>query len=161
MNGPPHPYARNRSCVAHPVNTPDRIQKRSSYGQLFSLRPACSQNQDGSFMPDATSRIRFGFVLPKKARILLCKKPALTRSGWPCQDLANTHLVRKQTVCRNHRARFWQTQQSARYQFPHFQTPLSFSTDGPDGVVKNQPGSQLVFRNCGLWARSCDFVPHS
>ena len=29
------------------------------YGQLWPLRPACSQNRPGWYMPDPTSRIRF------------------------------------------------------------------------------------------------------
>ena len=29
------------------------------YGQLWPLRPACSHNRAGSYMPDPTSRIRF------------------------------------------------------------------------------------------------------
>ena len=38
---------------------PDPTRKRFGYGQLWPLRPACSQNQAGSYMPDPTSRIRF------------------------------------------------------------------------------------------------------
>ena len=43
----------------YPVNMPDPIRKRFGYGQLWPLRPACSQNQAGSYMSGSTSRIRF------------------------------------------------------------------------------------------------------
>ena len=41
---------------------PNLIRKRFGYGQLWPIRPACSQNRAGSCMPDPTSthQIRFG-----------------------------------------------------------------------------------------------------
>ena len=56
-----------------PVNMPDRIPKRSVYGQLWPLRPACSQNRPGSYIPDQTSRIHFSSVFPKNGWIILNK----------------------------------------------------------------------------------------
>ena len=57
----------------YPVNMPDPIRKRFGYGQLRPLRPACSQNRAGLFVPVPTSRIRFGSVFSKKAWIILRK----------------------------------------------------------------------------------------
>ena len=50
----------------------DPIWKRFDYGRLWSLQPACCQNQAGSYMLDPTTHIRFGSVLSKKAWIMLC-----------------------------------------------------------------------------------------
>ena len=60
--------------VDDPVNMPDPIRKRFGYGQLWPLRPACSQNQPGLYMSDPTSRVRFCFrFFPKKAWVVPCK----------------------------------------------------------------------------------------
>ena len=48
----------------YPVNMQDPIRKHSGYGQLWPLRPACSQNRPGLYMADPTSRIRFSSVFP-------------------------------------------------------------------------------------------------
>ena len=78
-----------------PVNMPDPIRKRFGYGQLWPLRPACSQNRAGSYMRDPTSRMRFGPVLPKKAWIILCRTgPDPIWMAWTGFD--QTHLVRKE-----------------------------------------------------------------
>ena len=94
-------------CSVHacPVNMPDPIRKRFGYGQLWPLRPACGQNRAGSYMPDLTSRIRFSYVFPKKAWIILCE-PTWIRSGWPCQGLAKRIWSGSKLVCSNHQARF-------------------------------------------------------
>ena len=70
-----------------------------SDSEAFWLRPVCSQNRAGlymyNYMPDPTSSIRFGSVLPKKARITLCKTgsdPIWT--AW--SGFGQTNLVRKQ-----------------------------------------------------------------
>ena len=56
-------------------------------------------------MPDLTSRIRFSYVFPKKAWIILCE-PTWIRSGWPCQGLAKRIWSGSKLVCSNHQARF-------------------------------------------------------
>ena len=69
-------HLRPNSERINPVNMPDPIRKCFGYGQLWSLRPACSQNRAGYqviIMPDPTSCIRFSSVFPKKAWITLCK----------------------------------------------------------------------------------------
>ena len=65
----------------HLVNRPDLILKHFGYGQLCPLRPACSQNRAGLYMPDTTSSIRFFQRRPGS----YCAKSARIRSGWPAQ----------------------------------------------------------------------------
>ena len=114
------------------ANIPDPIRKHFGYGQLCPLRPACSQNRVGLYMPDPTSRIRFFQRRPGS----YCAKSARIRSGWPAQ-------LRKQAVCKNHRAGF---RQSATGVLPisHFQPLLCSSTDDPNHAVRNKPWSDLV-----------------
>ena len=86
--------------LTYPVNMPDPIRKRFDYGQLWPLRPACSQNRPGSYLPDLTSRIRFISILfPNKAWIILRKLDSdpiwMAWSG-----LGQTHLVWKQAGVR-------------------------------------------------------------
>ena len=79
----------------NPVNTPDLIQKHFGYSQLWSLQSVCRQVQTRSYMPDLTSCVCFGFVLRKKAYIILCKtSPDLIWMAW--SGFGQTHLVRKQ-----------------------------------------------------------------
>ena len=56
----------SQSYVMYPANMPDPIRKRFGYGQLWPLRPACSRNRAGSYMPDPTSRVRFSSVFTKE-----------------------------------------------------------------------------------------------
>ena len=107
---------------------PDPIWRRFGYGQLWPLQPACSQNRAGLDMPDLTSRIRFGSVLPKKARIILGK----TSLEWRGQVFGHALLVRKQVGVQ---------ESPGRYQFPIFR-------NGPDHILQNQPGSGLVLADC-------------
>ena len=84
-------YATLKVCL-YPVNMPDPIRKRFGYGQLWPLRPECSQNRPGSYMPYSTSRNHFSSVFPKKAPIILCK----TDQGpiWMAwSESGQTHLV--------------------------------------------------------------------
>ena len=109
-----------------PVNIPDPIRKRFGYGQLWPLRPACSHNRAGQYMPDPTSRIRFSSVFPKKAWIILCKTgPNSTWSG-----LGQTHLVWKQAGVQESSGPVSGRTQPARFQF---------ATDVPDNIVQNSP----------------------
>ena len=83
----------------HPINIPDPIRKRFGYGQLWPLWPTCSQTRAGKYMPDLTSRIQFGSIFPKKARIILYKAdPGPIWVAW--SGFAQTHLFRKQACVR-------------------------------------------------------------
>ena len=126
---------------------PDPIRKRFGYGQLWPLRPACSQNRAGSYMPDPASCIRFSSVFPKKAWIILCKTdPDPIWVAWP--GFGQTPLVWKQAGVPKSSSPVSGRTQTVRYQFPHFQTRFRSSTDVPDNIVQNQPGSDLVLVDC-------------
>ena len=73
----------------------DHSKKAASDSKVFRLRPVCSQNRAGSYIPDLISHIRFGSVLPKKARIVLCKTdPDPVWKAW--SGFGQMHLVQKQ-----------------------------------------------------------------
>ena len=99
-----------------PVNMPDPIRKRFGCGQLWPLRPACSQNR---YMPDPTSRIRFSSVCPKKAWIIL-RKIDLGPIWMVWSGFGQTQLVRKQAGEQESPGPVSGRTQPARYQFPTF-----------------------------------------
>ena len=98
----------------------DQIRKHFSYGQLWPLRPAGSQNRAGSYIPDPTSRIWFSSVLPKAWIIkLLCKTdPDLIWMAW--SGFGQRHLVWKQAGVPESSGPVSGRMQPARYQFPTF-----------------------------------------
>ena len=98
------------------VNMPDLVQKHSGYSQLWPLWPAHSQNRAGSCI----CQIRL-----------------------PGQVWAKRIWSRNKLVCKNHWAQFWQNA-TGPLPVSHFLTWLHSSTDGPDNIVHNQPGSNLV-----------------
>ena len=73
-------------------------------------------------------------------------KPAQMQSGRPGQVLAKGILSRSKPLCTNHWAQFWQNA-PCLLSDSHFQTRLCSSTDDPDHMVQNQPGSDLVLAN--------------
>ena len=92
------------------------------YGHLWPLRPSCSQNRAGSYMPDPTFRIPFGSVLSKKPGHIVQTGPDLIRSGWPGQVLAKRMWSGSKPMCKNHRARFL-----AEHNRPATSFPLLYS----------------------------------
>ena len=95
--------------LTYPVNMPDPIRKRFDYGQLWPLRPACSQNWAGWYMLDPISRIRFSSVFSKKAWIISCKTdPDPIWMAW--SGFGQTHLVWKQAGVQESSGlfQFWQ-----------------------------------------------------
>ena len=105
--------------LVDPVNMLDPIRKRFGYGQLWPLRPACSQNRARSYMPDLTSRISFSSVFPKKAWAILCKTdPDPSWTAWSA--FCQTHLVWKQAGVKESSGPVSGRTQPARYQFPIF-----------------------------------------
>ena len=97
----------------------DPIRKHFDCGQLWPLRPACSQNRAGTYMPDPTSRILFGSVLPKKAWTILGKTdPDPIWMAW--SGFGQTHLVQKQAGVQESSGPVSGRTQPARYQFPTF-----------------------------------------
>ena len=92
-------------------------------------------------MPDPTSRIRFSFVFPKKAWIILCKTDSdLTWMTWSW--IGQTHMVWKHAGVQESLGLGFGRKQPAHYQFS-CQTQLCSSTDVSDHIVQNQPGSDL------------------
>ena len=70
-------------------------------------------------MPDPTSCIRFGSVLPNKACIILCKTDP--EPIWmACSGFGQTHLVWKQAGVQEPSGPVCGRTQPARYQFPTF-----------------------------------------
>ena len=100
----------SRTLTLYPVNMPDPIRKRFGWGQLWPLRPACSQNRAGSYRPDRIGRIRLRapFSVPffQRRHGPYCAKQTRILSGWPGQGLAKLIWSESKLVCRNHRARF-------------------------------------------------------
>ena len=77
-----------------------------------------------------------------------CAKPTRIRSGWPCQGFwPNGSGLEASWGARIIGPGFWQ---GATGPLPvcHFQTQLQSSTDVPDHIVQNQPGSDLVLSDC-------------
>ena len=128
---------------------PDLIRKRFGYGQLWSLRPACSQNRPGPHMPDPASRIRFSSVFLKKASIILCST-GLDLKWMAWSGFGQTHLVQKQAGLQESSTGpvSGKTQPSLCQFLTFTQTPLRSSTGGPDVIVQNQLGSDLVLAEC-------------
>ena len=136
-------------CIFHshsPVNMPDRIRKRFGYGQLWPLRPACCQNRAGSYMPDQTSRIRLGSVLPKKPGSYCANRPGSDQIWMAWSGFGQTDLVRKQADVQESSGPVSGRTQPARHQSPTFR--LGSSTAGPDYIVQNQPGSDFIMADC-------------
>ena len=114
-----------------PVSLPDLIRKHFGYGQLWSLWPACSQNQARLCRPDPTSPIRFGSGFPKKAWTILCKTdPDLIWTAWFCPNASSPEASR---CARTIRPSFWQNATSP-LPVSDFQTRLCSSTNSLDRV---------------------------
>ena len=77
-----------------------------------------------------------------------CEKPARIRSG---HILAKIFWSGRKSVCKNYRAKLWQNA-TGPLQVSQFETRLRSSTDGPDHIAQNQPGSDLIVADCvRLW----------
>ena len=137
---------------------PDPIRKRFGYDQLWPLLRACSQNRAGSYMPDPTSRIRFRSVFSTEGMDhIVQNRPGsdvdgLVRicCGWPCQDLMWMALSSGQEASRCAGIIGPGFRQDATGPLPvsHFWIRFRSSTDVPDNIIQNQPGSDLVLADC-------------
>ena len=121
---------------------PDPIRKRFSYGQLWPLRPACSQNRPGPYMPDPTFRIRFSSVFPKKAWIILCE----TDLGGLVRVWPNTSGLEANRCAGIIAPCFWQDANGPLPVFPTVR--LGCVLAQTSHTVQNQPGSDLVLVDC-------------
>ena len=70
-------------------------------------------------MPDPTFRLQFASVLPKKARIVLCK-PAQIRSGWPGQVWGKRIWSGGKPVCKKSSGPFLEERNRPATSFPTF-----------------------------------------
>ena len=108
------------------------------------------------YMPDPTSRIRFGSVLPKNTRITITvqNRPGSDLDGlvrsWP-----NGSGPEASRCAKIIGARFWQ---NATDPLPisHFQTRWCSSTNCLDRTVQNQRGHDCVLADCvRFWPNGC------
>ena len=159
----PRRYRSLPNC--HTVNMPDPIRKRFGYGQLWPLRPACSQNRPASVLVPC---FVFCFVLQRRPGSY-CVKPTQIRSGWPGFGPHSEHRFPAPSSlkegCGKPVLGVWvwpntsgqETSWCAGIIWPGFwqdvtdPLPVSLfptrfrsSTDVPVNTVQNQPGSDLV-----------------
>ena len=106
---------------------------------LWPLRPACSRNLPGSYMPVPTSRIRFGSFFPRKAWIALHKMdPDLIWMVW--SGFGQTHLVWKQAGVQGSSGLVSDRTQPSRYQFPTFRLGSVLPQTSRIILCKTSPG---------------------
>ena len=127
-----------------PVNIPDLIQKCCGYGQLWPLRPACSQNHAGSDFPHPTRVCSFKGGLDH----IVQNQPGSNLDGLvrfqpngSCPEASQCAIIIRPGSGR---------MQPVYYQFPTFRLScgLLHGTYGLDHTVQNQPGSDLVLADC-------------
>ena len=151
---------RVNSCrsASRPINMPDPIRNRFGYCHLWPLRPACSQNRPGSYMPDPTSRIRFSSLF---LSFFFFKEGVYhTVQNLPGSDLDG--LVRcwpnasgpEASPCAGITGQGFRQDSSDALPVSHFQTRFPSSTDVTDNIVQNQSGSDSVLADCvRFWAK--------
>ena len=83
------PHHRDRAMLCCPS------KHAKSDLEVFWLWPVLSQNWAGSVIPDATSCIQFGSIIPRKAWTILCKT-GLDPIWMACLYFGQMDLVRKQ-----------------------------------------------------------------
>ena len=127
-----------------PVNIPDLIQKCCGYGQLWPLRPACSQNHAGSDFPHPTRVCSFKGDLDH----IVQNQPGSNLDGLvrfqpngSCPEASQCVIIIRPGSGR---------MQPVYYQFPTFRLSyvLLHGTYGLDHTVQNQPGPDLVLADC-------------
>ena len=126
----------------HPVNMPDPTRKRFGYDQLWPLRPACSQNRAGQYMPDPF-QLRFS---KEGMDHIVQNRPGSDLDGL-VRVWLNVSGLEASRCAGIIWPGFWQGA-TGPLPVPHFQTWFRSSTDAPDIIVQNQPGSDLVLADC-------------
>ena len=96
---------------------------------------------------DLTSRIRFSSVFSKKAWIILCKNRPRSDQDDLVGVLPNASGLEASWCAGIIGPGFWQYT-TGPLPVSHFQTQFRSSTDVPDNIVQNQPGSDLVLADC-------------
>ena len=119
-----------RSKGLCPENMPDPIRKYFGYGQI---------------------RLSASVSVPffQRRHRQYCAKPTRILFGWSGfgQGLAKRIWSGSKLVCKNHLARFLAGRNRPATIVP-LQTLFCSSTDVPDNIVQNQPGSDLVLADC-------------
>ena len=127
---------------------PDPIRKRFGYGQLWPLRPACSQNRAGSYNY-AGSDFPHPFQLPflkESMDHIVQNRPGTDLDGL-VRVWRNASGLEASRCAEIIGPGFWQDA-TGPLPVSHFQTRFRSSTDVPDNSVKNQPESDLVLADC-------------
>jgi len=130
------------------TNIPNKLA--GSISEAFWLRPTCSRNQAGLYMPDPTSRIQFGSVFFQRRPGSNCAKPTRILSGWPGQFGANTFCPQASRCTRISRLGSGRTQ-PARCQVTIFRlgcvlpqmARIILCSTRPDHTVQYQTGSYI------------------
>ena len=125
------PHHRDRAMLCCPSK-----HARSDL-EVFWLWPVFSQNRAGSVMPDVTSCIQSGSIIPPKAWTILCKT-SLDPIWMACLYFGQMHLVRKQASVQESSGLVLAERNRHATSFPTFRLKLHTSTDGP-GSGRTQP----------------------
>ena len=136
----------SRSCPGHCVHIQSNIDTvpskyAGSHPEAFwlrPLRPSCSQNRAGSYMPDPTSRFLFSSVFSKEGMDhTVQNRPGSDLDGLVRVWLNSSGL--KTSRCAGIIGPgFWQDA-TGLLLVSHFQARLPSSTDVPDNIIQNQP----------------------
>ena len=141
--------------IFNTVNMMDPIRKRFGYGQLWPLRPVCSQNRAGSYNyagSDFPHLIQFRSSKEGLDHNLIVQNRAGSDLNGLFRVLPNASGPEAGRCARIIGPGSGRTQ-PASFQFLHFQTWLRSFTDGSDHIVQNQLGSDLVLVDCQVLAR--------
>ena len=120
----------------------DPIRKRFGYGQLWPLRPACNQNRSGRIQLPASVSVPF-FSKEGMDHIVQNRRGS-DLDGLVWSNASGLEASRFAGIIW---PGFWQDA-TGPLPFSHFQTRFRSSTDVPDNIVQNQPGSDLVLADC-------------
>ena len=141
--------------IFNPVNMLDPIRKRFGYGHLWPLRPVFSQNRAGSYNYaefDFPHPIRFRSSKEGLDHNFIVQNRAGSDLDGLFRVLPNASGPEASRCARIIGPGSGRTQ-PASFQFLHFQTWLRSFTDGPDHIVQNQLGSDLVLVDCQVLAK--------
>ena len=122
---------------------------------MWPLRPACSQNRAGSYiclirLPASVSApffFLFSFFVVKEGMDHNVQNPPGSDLDGLIRVWSNGSGLKTSRCAGIIGPGFWQDA-TGPLPVSHFQTRLRSSTDVPDNIVQNQPGSDLVLTDC-------------
>ena len=127
--------------LVHPCSLRKKLPHKRAHSDLeafwlWPLQPAYSQNWAGSYVLDLTSHIQYCSILPKKARLILCKTdPNPIWMAWSHFD--QMHLVQKQASVQEPSGSVLAEHNWSATTFPLSGTRLHSSIDGPSYCAKS------------------------